>query len=88
MSKQSRRGPEWEATRLRILNRDGWICGYCGKALEGQDATVDHIIPIDAGGTDDDHNLIAACRSDNGRKSNKVVIRTTWLNPRWLDGAA
>ena len=84
MSKQSSRGSEWEAIRLRILNRDGWLCAYCGKALEGKDATVDHIVPKDAGGTDEDHNLVACCLTDNGRKTNKVMIRMPWFNIKWL----
>ena len=85
MSNQSSRGAEWEALRLRVLNRDGWICAACGKELVGADATVDHIIPKDAGGEDVDWNLVAMCRRDNGTKSNRVMVRMPWFNPRWLD---
>jgi hypothetical protein len=28
---------------LQILDRDGWICHWCGKPLVGSDATVDHL---------------------------------------------
>lgn len=86
MSQHSSRGPEWDALRLRVLNRDGWICAYCGKALEGSDATADHVIPKDAGGEDDEANLVAACRSCNGTKTNKVLVRMPWFNTAWLDG--
>lgn len=86
MSQQSRRGSEWETTRLRILNRDGWVCGYCGDPLEGSNATVDHIVAIAHGGTDDDTNLISACRSCNGRKSDRMLVRMTWFNTRWVAG--
>lgn len=87
MSEQSSRGTAWDATRKRILDRDGWLCQYCGKDLtqEARDATADHIIPKDSGGTDEDSNLVAACRTCNGRKSNKVIIRMPWFNPAWLD---
>ena len=88
MSKQSSRGADWNALRLRVLDRDGWTCLYCGKALEGSDATADHIVPRDAGGEDADWNLVAACRACNGRKSNKVMIRMPWFNTAWLDGLA
>lgn len=84
MSKQSSRGTEWAAIRLFILNRDGWLCQYCGKHLEGDDATADHVTPKDAGGTDDPTNLVAACRACNGRKTNKLLTRMPWFNPRWL----
>lgn len=85
MSEQSSRGPKWDALRKRVLDRDGWTCVYCGKALEGKDATADHIIPKDMGGEDIESNLVASCRSDNGRKSNKVMLRMPWVNPKWLD---
>lgn len=86
MSKQSRRGTEWEKTRQRILTRDGRRCAYCGKDnLAGADATVDHILPIEHGGGDDDANLVAACRTCNGRKTDKVLTRMPWFNPRWLE---
>lgn len=85
MSKQSSRGSDWNATRLFVLNRDNWTCVYCGKHLEGADATADHIIPKDAGGLDEPSNLVASCRRDNGRKSNKVMIRMPWFNRNWLD---
>lgn len=86
MSEQSSRGPAWDALRLRVLNRDGWICVYCGKALEGSDATADHIIPKDMGGEDVESNLVACCRSDNGRKGAKLMVRMPWFNPAWLTG--
>lgn len=86
MSKQSSRGADWESLRIRVLNRDGWRCVYCGKELSGSDATADHIVPKDAGGVDAEWNLVACCRRDNGRKSNKVMIRMPWFNPKWVEG--
>lgn len=49
-------------------------CGYC---LTRQDVLphpleIDHIKPINMGGTDDEDNLWLACRSCNRFKSNKV----------------
>lgn len=85
MSKLSSRGSEWESLRLRILDRDSWVCAYCGKDLEGSDATADHLTPKEQGGVDEEWNLVAACRACNGRKSNKVMIRMPWFNPDWLD---
>ncbi|AQX81489.1 hypothetical protein BWO91_17330 [Plantibacter flavus] len=81
MSKLSSRGAAWDALRLVVLKRDGYICGYCGNEA----TTADHIIPKDAGGKDELSNLLAACLSCNGKKSNKVGARLPWFNPRWLD---
>lgn len=81
MSRHSRRGTAWEKTRTRVLERDGGVCGYCGR-----DATeVDHIVPRAAGGTDDDANLIAACKTCNGTKQDRQLVRTNYFNPRWID---
>lgn len=93
MSEQSSRGPEWEATRLRVLNRDNWQCQYCKKQpLIGRDATADHIVSKETwrregrpGSPDTDDNLIAACRSCNSSKGDRDELpRVTYYNPRWL----
>jgi 5-methylcytosine-specific restriction endonuclease McrA len=85
MSVHSARGPEWERARLATLNRDGWICVACGKDLEGDDATVDHIEPVVAGGDKYDlNNLISLCRRDNSIKGDRIEVRTNYVNSRWL----
>lgn len=90
MSKQSSRGSGWNRLRLAVLERDGWVCSTCGKALEGDDATVDHVIPKAAGGTDDTSNLVSMCRTCNASKGDRpapVLVRVNWTNSRWLDVA-
>lgn len=92
MSEQSSRGPEWAATRLRVLERDAWQCQYCGKPLEGDDATVDHIVSKETwrregrpGSPDTDDNLRAACRSCNSSKGDRDNLpRINYYNPRWF----
>lgn len=87
MSRQSSRGAAWNRLRLSVLERDGWVCAYCGKSLEGDDATADHVVPKPAGGRDELSNLVAACRTCNGRKQDRVLERLNWVNPRWIDAA-
>ena len=36
--------------RLRVFERDGWICGLCGGPVAREDASLDHVIPISLGG--------------------------------------
>jgi len=90
MSKQSSRGKRWQALRKAVLDRDGWTCTACGAWLAEDhpdphhDATVDHVIAKAAGGRDELSNLVAMCRFDNGRKSDKTLIRTDYWSPRWL----
>jgi len=88
MSKHSARGARWEAQRQRILDRDGWLCSACGKPLEGADATVDHIEPIslNPGREYADHELVAMCKSCNGRKQDRLIARLPYFARSWLPG--
>ena len=36
--------------------------------------TVDHVIPISKGGTDEDFNLVAACQKCNYSKNNRTGV--------------
>lgn len=49
-----------------------------------QDLTVDHVQPKSKGGTDDEWNLITACRSCNGTKKDKVMVRVNWIRNEWF----
>ena len=46
-------------------------CVYCGST---DNLSIDHIIPIDKGGTQDSKNLIRACGSCNSAKRNSFFI--------------
>jgi 5-methylcytosine-specific restriction endonuclease McrA len=50
----------WEATRRRILERDGYVCRDCGNTAVT--LTCTHLIPCSQGGDDSDDNLITRCR--------------------------
>lgn len=76
---------EYQRNRLIVLDRDNWSCSYCGVALieskvANNAATVDHLVPRSAGGTDDVYNLVACCRVCNAKKGVKQVIRPLWLH--------
>ena len=49
-----------------------WSCVECGSH---EDVTIDHIIPLSHGGSDDISNLRFLCRSCNSRKSDKTEGR-------------
>ena len=65
------RTADWSARRLRILVRDAYTCRVCGSVVHGRDAHVDHIVPLEGGGTDDDTNLQTLCVSDHGEKTRR-----------------
>jgi 5-methylcytosine-specific restriction endonuclease McrA len=60
---------DWRARRLRILRRDAFVCRTCGVVTLGRTAHVDHITPLEEGGTDDDANLQTLCSSCHGTKT-------------------
>lgn len=55
--------------RYEILKRDGNKCRYCGASSEESPLTIDHVVPVALGGTDDPANLVAACKDCNAGKS-------------------
>lgn len=59
----------WSATRQRILLRDAYACRSCDDVVSGKAAHVDHITPLEEGGTDDDSNLQTLCAACHGRKT-------------------
>lgn len=61
-------GRPWRALRLEILKRDNWRCMIGGDGCTIVASTVDHIVPLAHGGTDDPANLRAACARCNYRR--------------------
>jgi 5-methylcytosine-specific restriction protein A len=60
---------DWRARRQRILVRDAFVCAVCRRVVSGKAAHVDHVIPLELGGTDADANLQVLCEADHGRKT-------------------
>ncbi len=58
--------------KLRIFRRDNFRC-KCGSTKE---LTIDHVIPLSKGGTDDDSNLVTMCFPCNLKKGNTVKTPT------------
>lgn len=55
--------------RFEIFRRDNHACRYCGGAAPDVQLTVDHVVPVALGGTDEASNLVTACRDCNSGKS-------------------
>lgn len=58
--------------KTSIIARDGYVCGLCHNSVEPQDVSLDHILPITRGGSDDVTNLQVAHRLCNSQKGNRV----------------
>lgn len=61
--------PVSKRLRYEILRRDNHACRYCGGAAPDVKLTVDHVVPVALGGTDDASNLVTACQPCNAGKS-------------------
>ena len=60
-----------ERVRYQVLNNDGFRCRACGRGADDKvKLTVDHIKPVDWGGTNDMLNLQTLCEECNrGKKA-------------------
>lgn len=56
---------------LALIERDGYVCRHPGCS-QLTDLTVDHIIPVSKGGTDDIANLRFLCRFHNSKKGANI----------------
>lgn len=52
-------GRAWMETRHRIMVRDNFTCAACGAVRHDHD--VDHRVPLEQGGSNDDSNLQLLC---------------------------
>ena len=61
---------------LEIMNSifkiDNYTCQYCYK--RGGVLTMDHVVPLCSGGSNDDSNLVTACRTCNMSKGKKPLL--------------
>ncbi len=64
-------------TRAGVLRRDGRRCAYCAKRAD----TIDHVLPRSRGGPHSWENCVAACRSCNSRKADRLLEELGWALP-------
>lgn len=72
-------GSKWlrPEKRLAIYMRDNWLCGYCNKDLHNVKAklrTLDHILPVALGGTNEASNLVTCCKRCNDSKRDTTLF--------------
>jgi 5-methylcytosine-specific restriction endonuclease McrA len=60
--------------RIKIFERDGYKCNYCGKQLTRFSATLDHIQPISQGGDNSYENLITSCLHCNSKRGARPIM--------------
>lgn len=63
-------GWSWRKLRVKVLERDDYLCRHClseGRAVAGNQ--VDHITPKSRGGSDDMTNLQTLCSAHHNKKT-------------------
>jgi hypothetical protein len=55
--------------RYEVMRRDGHRCRYCGATAEDAKLTIDHVVPVALGGSDEPENLVCACADCNSGKT-------------------
>ena len=71
-SSQSKRRFFTTKERNMIYNRSEGHCGICGRFIPLEEYTIDHIIPLSKGGTNDLDNLQACCSFCNKAKDDSM----------------
>lgn len=64
-------------SKRAILERDDWLCQYCGRQLSIKTATIDHVIPRCEGGKTTFDNTVASCFPCNNKKGPKLLSNTS-----------
>jgi 5-methylcytosine-specific restriction endonuclease McrA len=78
MTRANWHGSNWlrKDKRLAIYMRDDWRCVYCDRSLKRvnpRQRTLDHIIPVAMGGSNNETNLITCCKKCNDRKQDRHI---------------
>lgn len=76
--------------RKRILKKNYGICACCGRKLNPKTMTIEHIIPLSRGGTNEEKNLTVLCYDCNQRKGNFLFLPMGFYNalrdkPRYVE---
>jgi hypothetical protein len=62
--------------RYEVLRRDNHACRYCGRNAPEVKLTVDHVLAVALGGTDEPTNLVACCSDCNSGKTSTTADAT------------
>ena len=68
-------------SRANMYLRDLYQCQYCGDTFNGDDLTIDHVLPRASGGKTNWDNCTTACKACNFKKGHKLMvqIQSSWF---------
>ena len=59
--------------RRDVYNKYDGHCAYCGRKIEFDDMTIDHIVPSSKGGANTLENTIPSCQLCNNQKADRSI---------------
>ena len=73
-----------KAKRKKLISKFGKRCFWCHCKLSENQLTIDHIIPISKGGSNNLENLLPACFPCNNNRGNKLsppprILKTCFI---------
>jgi hypothetical protein len=60
--------------RLKVFERDKYLCHHCGKLLTRFSATLDHLQPVTEGGDNSYGNLVTSCLHCNSQRGSQPLM--------------
>lgn len=75
MGRRNFNGKRKAAYKARLIGENGCRCHYCKRRVEAQLLTLDHVVPVSAGGTNNLDNLVLACQRCNEKKANRSAAK-------------
>lgn len=57
----------------KLLKKNNYQCSSCGKNINFSNSSIDHIIPLSKGGTNNEENLAILCNKCNILKADKIL---------------
>jgi 5-methylcytosine-specific restriction endonuclease McrA len=60
--------------RMKVFERDKYLCHYCKKQLTRFSATLDHIQPVSKGGDNSYENPVTACLLHNSQRNAQPIM--------------
>lgn len=68
MTLKRKRLPFKKECAEKIYKRDNYTCYYCSGERDDRNLSIDHIVPVMHGGSDNFSNLVTSCRTCNLKK--------------------
>lgn len=65
-----------------LMKRDGCECWFCGKPLNPDTATIEHLLNVSNGGNNHINNLTLACNPCNQKARNMCITEKVVLRER------